>query len=84
MELKFLIIFLLASKIPLRTIWPCKPSHPVLAFEKVEIPWTVISYSRIETFYHQNHNIFFPFHYLLLKIEIYMNQIQKFVIITLD
>jgi len=25
--------------IALRIIWPCKPSHPALAFDKVEIPW---------------------------------------------
>jgi hypothetical protein len=27
---------------------------------------------------------FFPFYYLLLKIEIYMNQIQKFIIFSSD
>jgi len=27
---------------------------------------------------------FFPFYYLLPKIEIYMNLIQKFIILTLD
>jgi hypothetical protein len=25
--------------IALRIIWPRKPSHPTLAFDKVEIPW---------------------------------------------
>jgi len=31
-----------------------------------------------------NHSTFFSFYYLLPKIEIYMNQIHKFIILTLE
>jgi hypothetical protein len=35
-----------------------------------EIEILVVNYSRIKTFYHLSHNIFFPFYYLLPKIDL--------------
>ena len=36
--------------IALRIIWPRKPSHPALAFDKVEISWRGITHSYIQLF----------------------------------
>jgi len=50
----------------------------------LEIEILVVSYQESKNFTIKITIYFFPFYYLLLKIEIYMNAIQKFIILTLD
>ena len=49
-----------------------------------EIDILVLSYSRIKKILRLKPQYIFFLYYLLLKIEIYMNQIKKFIILKID